>query len=238
MKHHEIPPRFASTPAPPDALYSNIRAAIKETPASTVPVRARLLGAVAAIPVVMTAVLIGTDVLIDQSPLRVDLGAGAPGRLVVVVSSLLLFTVLTTFVTLRRGRHGLGAGAMQLTVAAGLVVPVYALSTLAIPLRTHDPAVLSSAASLHPWGIPCFVVAALVGGFVLVTLTRALRGSVPVASGPRGAALGASAGAWAGMSVFLHCPAFEPTHLIIGHVVPIAVFTALGAIAVPRALRP
>lgn len=238
MKQREIPPRFASVSAPPDALYSSIRAAIKETPASTVPVRARLIGAVAAIPVVMTVVLLGTEVLIDQSPLRADLGAGAPGLLVVVLSSLLVFTLLTMFVALRRGRHGLGSGAKPLIVAAGLVVPVYALTALAIPLRSNDPAVLSRVASLHPWGVPCFVVAAIVGLFVLVILTSALRWSVPVARGPRGAALGASAGAWAGLSVFLHCPAFEPTHLIIGHIVPIGAFIALGALAVPHALRP
>jgi hypothetical protein len=238
MEQREIPPRFASPPAPPDALYANIRAAIENTPASTVPVRARLIGAVAAIPVVMTAALVGTDHFIDQRPLRADLEAESPARLVVVLSSLLVFTLLTTLVALRRGRHGLGSGARPLVVAAGLVVPVYAFFTLAIPLRSDDPAVLASAASLHPWGLRCFVVATLVGLFVLVAFARALRWSVPVASGPRGAALGASAGAWAGLSVFLHCPAFEPAHLIIGHLVPIVAFAALGALAVPHALRP
>ncbi|WP_437734877.1 NrsF family protein [Sorangium sp. So ce1335] len=238
MNRHEIPPRFASTSAPPAALYSNIRAAIQKTPSSTVPVRARLLGAMAAIPGVMTAVLVGTDRIMDQSPLRADLGAGSPGRLVVVLTSLLVFTLLTTLVALRRGRLGLGSGERQLTVAAVLVVPVYAFSTLALPLRSDNPAVLSAAASLHPLGLPCFVVAALVGLLVLVTFALALRWSVPVARGPRGAALGASAGAWAGLSVFIHCPAFEPTHLFIGHIVPIVAFTALGVIAVPHVLRP
>ncbi|WP_437877048.1 NrsF family protein [Sorangium sp. So ce513] len=238
MKHHEIPPRFAATSAPPAALYANIRAAIDRTPASTVPVRARLIGAVAAIPGVITAVLVGTDRILDQSPLRDDLGAGSPARLVVVLSSLLVFTLLTTLVALRRGRHGLGSGERQLNVAAGLVVPVYALSTLVLPLRSNDPAMLSAAAALHPWGLPCFVVAALVGLLVLVAFASALRWSVPVASGPRGAALGAAAGAWAGLSVFIHCPAFEPTHLVVGHLLPIVAFTALGVIAVPHVLRP
>ncbi|XXV24480.1 NrsF family protein [Sorangium sp. So ce1389] len=168
--------------------------------------------------------------------MRVDLGTGSPARLLVVLSSLLAFTLLMTLIVLRRGKHGLGSGATPLSVAAGLVVPVYAFATLAWPLRSNGAA--AESASLHPWGVPCFAIAAIVGLVVLATFTSALRWAVPVARGPRGAALGASAGAWAGLSVFIHCPAFEPTHLIIGHVVPIAAFTLMGVFVVPRALRP
>ncbi|XXU14855.1 NrsF family protein [Sorangium sp. So ce861] len=191
----------------------------------------------AAIPGVLTAVLVGSDRLLDQSPLRVDLGTGSPARLLVVLFSLLAFALLTTLIALRRGKYGLGSGATPLSVAAGLVVPVYAFATLAWPLRSYGPAA-ESEASLHPWGVPCFAIAAIVGLVVLATFTSALRWAVPVARGPRGAAVGAAAGAWAGLSVFIHCPAFEPTHLIVGHVVPIVAFTLLGVFVIPRALRP
>ncbi|AUX43956.1 uncharacterized protein SOCE26_054130 [Sorangium cellulosum] len=238
MSEHEIPLRFAATHASPDALYSSIRAAVRKTPASAVPVRARIVGAVAAIPGVLTAALVGADRIWDQEPLRVDLGTGSPARLLVVLASLLVLTLLTTLIALRRGRHGLGSRERQLAVAAGLVVPVYAFSTLAWPLRSDHPAVLSDTATLHPLGLPCFAIAAIVGLVVLASVTSALRWSVPVASGARGAALGACAGAWSGLSVFIHCPAFETTHLVIGHVAPIVAFTLLGVSVVPRVLRP
>ncbi|WP_437683918.1 NrsF family protein [Sorangium sp. So ce131] len=239
MSEREIPLRFSATHAPPAALTSSVRAAVKKTPASTIPVRARIVGAVAAIPGVLTAALVGADRIWDhQEPLRADLGTGSPVRLLVVLASLLAFTLLTTLIALRRGRHGLGSREQQLTVAAGLVVPVYAFSTLAWPLRSDHPAALSAAAALHPLGLPCFAIAAIVGLVVLASVTSALRWSVPVASGARGAALGACAGAWSGLSVFIHCPAFETTHLIIGHFAPIVAFTLLGVSVVPRVLRP
>jgi hypothetical protein len=77
-----------------------------------------------------------------------------------------------------------------------------------------------------------------VGLLVLISFTAALRRPAPVASRLRGAALGAAAGAWAGLSVFIFCPATEHRHLLVGHVLPIAAFTLLGLAAIPRALRP
>src|SRR5262249_57934019 len=89
-----------------------------------------------------------------------------------------------------------------------------------------------------PWGLRCLSIATAVGLLVLVTFTAALRRSVPVASRLRGAALGAAAGAWAGLSVFIFCPAIELRHLLVGHLLPIAALTLVGLAAIPRALRP
>jgi hypothetical protein len=66
----------------------------------------------------------------------------------------------------------------------------------------------------------------------------ALRRAVAVAIRPRGAALGAAAGAWGGLAVFVFCPSGEPQHLLIGHVLPIALFTLLGGVALTKVLRP
>jgi Negative regulator of sigma F len=96
----------------------------------------------------------------------------------------------------------------------------------------------ASLAELSPWGLRCLAIAVTVGLLVLVSLTAALRRSGPVASRLRGAALGAAAGAWAGLGVFLFCPATDHRHLLVGHVLPIAILTLLGLAAVPRALRP
>ena len=48
----------------------------------------------------------------------------------------------------------------------------------------------------------------------------------------------AAAGAWAGLGIFIYCPATEYHHLLVGHVLPIAALTLLGLAAIPRALRP
>jgi hypothetical protein len=66
----------------------------------------------------------------------------------------------------------------------------------------------------------------------------ALRRAVAVASGLRGAAIGAAAGAWGGLAVFVFCPSGELQHLLVGHVLPIALCTLLGGIALSSVLRP
>jgi hypothetical protein len=71
---------------------------------------------------------------------------------------------------------------------------------------------------------------------VFATFTLALRHSVPVRSGLRGAAIGAAAGAWAGLSVFIFCPSDDLRHLFIAHILPIVAFTVLGMTVIPRAL--
>ena len=126
---------------------------------------------------------------------------------------------------------------VALSLVAALVTPVYAVLTLADPLEVSRAAA-ASLANLSPWGLRCLTVSAAVGLLVLLTFTAALRRSAPVASRLRGAAVGAAAGAWAGLSVFVFCPAVELRHLLVGHVLPIAVFTLVGLMAIPRALRP
>ena len=73
---------------------------------------------------------------------------------------------------------------------------------------------------------------------VLAIFAVTLRRAVAVASGLRGAALGAAAGAWGGLAVFAFCPSGELQHLLVGHVLPVALFTLLGGIGLARALRP
>ena len=117
------------------------------------------------------------------------------------------------------------------------VTPLYSALTLASAQGAGEVATASLAA-VSPWGPRCFALSAAVGLVVLISFTAALRRSAPVGSWLRGAALGATAGAWAGLSVFIYCPATEYHHLIVGHVLPIAASTLLGLSAIPRALRP
>jgi hypothetical protein len=73
-----------------------------------------------------------------------------------------------------------------------------------------------------------FVAAMAVGPFVALTLIR--RGSDPVHPRATGAALGAVAGAWAGVMGDLHCPVSDALHVGVSHVLPVLLFAAVGVL--------
>jgi hypothetical protein len=123
-----------------------------------------------------------------------------------------------------------------LAIAAVAVAPLYTVVTQVAPLGT---AVGDAAArALHPLGLPCALVAFAVGALVLAAFGTSLRRAVPAAPVHRAAAVGGAAGAWAGVALFLQCPAKDALHLLVGHSLPVAAFALLGAIALPRLLRP
>jgi len=238
MTNRGVRPRFAPEDAPPEELFSRIRTAIAATPASKTSTRVRITVALAVVPVVSAAVLLVASQIVYHRPaLRVDMGTHPTADLLIVLLLIAGLTLSATLIAVGRGEHGLGSGVISLLLVALLVTPIYALLTLGHPLEaTHAAA--ASLAELSPWGLRCLSIATAVGLLVLVTFTAALRRSVPVASRLRGAALGAAAGAWAGLSVFIFCPAIELRHLLVGHVLPIAALTLVGLAAIPRALRP
>jgi hypothetical protein len=230
--------RFESEVAPPEELFSRIRTAVAATPASKVSTRLRITAAMAIVPVVTAAVLLVASHIIYHRPvLRIDLGTHPTSDLLIVLVLVIGLTLSATLIAVGRGNRGLGSGATSLVLVALLVAPIYAALTLVHPLETNEVAA-ASVTKLSPWGLRCAAVAASVALLVLVSFTVALRRSVPAASRLRGAALGATAGAWAGLAVFIFCPAIEYRHLLVGHVLPIAAFTVLGLAATPRALRP
>jgi hypothetical protein len=230
---------FASDVAPPPELQDRIRAAVSATPAARSGTRRRVAVALAVAPLIAAVALVVATRLIPGRPLvrlglRIDAGA-EPSHLLIVLVMLAALTLAATWIAVARGSRGLGAGVALLVGAAALVTPVYA--ALSLGGSTH-PGELGSALHLSPWGLPCLYVATTVGLLVLASFTAALRRAAPVASRQRGAAIGAAAGAWAGLTVFVFCPAGEVPHLLVGHVLPIAAFTLLGLAVAPRALRP
>jgi hypothetical protein len=239
MTDRGIPPRLGPDIAPPPELQARIRAAIAATPAPRVATRARVAIALAAAPCAAAAVLaLATQVVFERGllrpGLRIDMGAWSPSLLVTLLV-LLGLTLAVTSITVARGSHGLGVGAAWLVAVASLVTPVYAALSLSGAAHAAEPL---GAVALSPMGLPCLWIATAVGVLVLASLTAALRRSAPAASRPRGAAVGAAAGAWAGLTVFVFCPAGQLRHLLFGHVLPIAAFTLVGLVAVHRALRP
>ena len=238
MTDRGMPSRFASEVAPPEELFSRVRDAVAATPASRTSTRLRLTAALAAVPFVIAAVLLVASQIVYHRPaLRIHMGTQVTSELLVVLLLVAGLTLAATIIAVGRGERGLGSGVTSLFLVALLVTPIYAALVLPTPLEASHAAV-ESLATLSPWAPRCLAVAATVGLLVLASFTAALRRSVPVASRLRGGALGAAAGAWAGLSVFIFCPATEFRHLLVGHVLPIAAFTLVGLLAVPRALRP
>ncbi|HEY1326635.1 MAG TPA: NrsF family protein [Casimicrobiaceae bacterium] len=220
-----------------ERLYRRIRRSIETTHASSVGTRARLAIGLVAASVIAAVVLVAASELVYHR-LAAGLDVGAHGKLasMLVLALIGALTLAATLVAVWRGRSGLGFGIIALWLLVALATPAYLLLALATPAHVPDPDV--ALVWISPWGTRCMLIAGIVGVLVLVTFAAALRRAAPAASRLRGAALGAAAGTWAGLVVFMFCPSNELRHVILGHVLPIAALTCLGALSVPRLLRP
>ena len=91
-----------------------------------------------------------------------------------------------------------------------------------------------------PWptrpGYRCFVMSVATGGILLFALLLAWRGVDPMSPRATGAAFGAGAGLGSALLIDLWCPVSYLPHLLIGHVVPIAVLAVAGAVVGRRIL--
>jgi hypothetical protein len=231
---HRQPYLFAADAARSDALFARIRAAIEYESASRFRTGVRIsIGLMAAVCVSTVITFAASQIVYQRAAPGLD-SADPSWHLVSVFVLLVALTCAATFAAMRRGAHGFGSTARTLAVVIALVAPLYAGLTLLEPVHAFDAA---PPVYISHWGYRCMLIAALVGGSALLSFAFALRRAVPAASGLRGAALGAVAGAWAGLSLFVFCASGEQQHLFFGHVVPIAAFTIIGAYALPRALR-
>jgi hypothetical protein len=224
------PKLAAEGPGPPPVLFERIRASIQSTRAPSPRTGVRIPVALAIVPIAAVAVLgLAARVVYGRPLVRLDLAFHLAGALVLLVA----LTLAVTLIAVRRGSLGLGADVVLLLTAAVLVAPIYSALTLWSAAQLGG--IAAPGVELSPWGLPCLSISAVVGAVVLAALTAALRHAVPVATRLRAATLGAAAGAWAGLTVFVFCPAGDHQHLIVGHILP---YTLLGPIVAARALRP
>jgi len=85
-------------------------------------------------------------------------------------------------------------------------------------------------------GFQCLSMSLEVGALPLLVLVLTRRGTAPTHPGLTGAALGATAGAWAGVVVDLWCPIPDASHVLIGHVLPVLLLAETGALLGKRML--
>jgi len=225
---------------PSERLYPRIRAAVEAAPAATTRTRTRILAALAIVPLLTAAVvLIASEVVYGEPAAGLHIDVSSAAAVSTILALLAALAVASTLFALWQGRDGFGIGSISLISVAALGVPVYATLTVLQPLHSGaaDDVALTGVA-ISPWGLRCLLVATAVGVPVLAILATALRRASAVSSRLRGAALGAAAGAWGGLAVFMFCPSGNLQHLLVGHVLPIAFFTLLGVAALRRVLEP
>lgn len=226
--------------SPSERLYAQVRTAVENTPAPTTRTRTRILIALACVPALTALVIvIASEWVYGQPVAGLQIDVISATATATVLSLLVGLALSSTLFALWQARGGLGIAATWLVSIAALVVPVYAALTVVQPLHSGAADdVTFPGVAISPWGSRCILIATLVSASALAVFAAALRRAVPVAGNLRGAALGAAAGAWGGLAVFAFCPSGELQHLLVGHVLPMALFTLLGSAVLARMLRP
>ena len=223
-----------------ERLYARVRSAVESTRAPTTRTRTRIIAAFAIVPALTTLiVLIASEWVYGKPAAGLAIDVASPGAVAIVLALLAGLALAATLFALSQGRGGLGIAATWLVSIAALVAPAYAALTVLQPLHSGaaDNVALTGVL-ISPWGLRCIFIATVVSASTMAIFAVALRRAVAVATGLRGAALGAAAGAWGGLAVFVFCPSGELQHLLVGHVLPIVLFTALGGVALTKVLRP
>lgn len=141
---------------------------------------------------------------------------------------------LATFIGLGRGRSMLGRPRVWLVLLAALT-PI-ALFASALLLRDAAWPETASIGATRAGNIKCFLLTAAFAAGPLVAFLLVRRGSDPVHPRAAAAALGAAAGAWAGLMIHLLCDVESTAHLGVAHVLPVVLAAGLGALVGKKVL--
>ena len=210
--------------------------------------RSRVLAAAIASPVAARAVGLRQRAAALAAgfalPVAISLALGCPrggGRPAAYVATLatawLGVGLAATWAGVSRGRSMLGRSAIwRVLVAALTPAALFAtafLAALAWPSTRDDDA----GALVH---VVCVAVAMVCALGPLAAFAMVRRGSDPVAPRLTGAAIGAASGAWGALFIELYCAHTSVGHIVLGHVLPVALLTLLGALVGDKvvAIRP
>lgn len=216
--------KIASLPRPPSALRDRILSKAREAPSLTAAqVRTRrigmLVGAILPALVVLAAMGVGPRGRPLALALLVSIGWGA----VAVASTAFVFS----------GSSPLGPPRPALALLAALA-PTLELAISAVGMTLY-PDTWSGVLAPQKHAI-CMMLGFAMSAAPLGAMLLHLRGLDPVSPRARGAALGATAGAWGGAGTMLLCPHHGAIHVLVGHVLPVALFALVGAIVGSRVL--
>lgn len=143
---------------------------------------------------------------------------------------------------------GAFAGALSIAASALWISLARGRSTLGRPRGALIASAASAPALLLGWklgwsgalgavaeaparlGLRCLLLCLITSALPLTLLLLARRGTDPRHPAVTGAALGAAVGALAWGLTDLWCPVTGPRHLLLGHLLPVLVVTAVGAV--------
>ncbi|HLK41259.1 MAG TPA: NrsF family protein [Polyangiaceae bacterium] len=200
--------------------------------------RARVLAAVRAEPVpsrpagtwrsvAIVALGLGSVVLLGQAGGGPQLRERPLGYVVALALVWLPIATLATWAGFGRGRSMLGRPAgWSFAVAVG--TPAALLVTwLGVAVAWPETMQDASGGQAH---LVCLLATLLLSVGPLVAFFVVRRGGDPVAPHLSGAATAAAAGAWGAAALPLFCGFTAPLHIAVGHVLPVALMAALGAL--------
>lgn len=220
---------------PPATALPSVRAALeREQATGRAVLRSSPLGMILWLALGTVAALELDALWRMRSLVRADFH-GMAGLCLASVAAGALLALGATQLVLSRGPSGLGVGAPMLRAVAIGVPILNVIPQLFLVLWSNRQSEWTATrARVDAWGAPCFVLSFVIAGLFLAVFARRLRGSVVTALGWRSAALGAAAGAWAGVALIAHCPGVDAVHLLVGHGVPALLFPLVGLALVRR----
>jgi hypothetical protein len=206
--------------------------------------RTRILGAVGREPALTRAAGVRRRAVIIARGIAVAAAVGlaaaihgpeARGRPLEYVATLevlwLLLAVLVTWVAVARGPSMLGRPASW-KLAVAMLTPA-ALMLAWLPVAMALPQTLHDASRLRSHAVCIAMTFAFAAG-PLVAFARLHRASDPLNPRVTGAALGAAAGAWGAVAHGLVCGYTSPVHIVLGHVLPVALLALVGILVGER----
>ena len=193
-------------------------------PVKPLSVRSSRLMALGAAGITTAAVLLFLGV-------RVDIAAGAPSAVILLVAGLFALTAIASGLTATRlARPAVGGsqgGALWMAAAVGLLP---AISLVEFLLGEAGPMSTEVALRCLVWGIAASVL-------TLGVLTWRLRQGAPVLPERAGLYAGLSAGAVGAFAITLECNNSQLLHLALSHVAIVAAMALAGRLLIPRIIR-
>ena len=140
--------------------------------------------------------------------------------------------VLLSLLALFRGKSMLGTS-RPLLLGATIATPMALFAWMLLFNVAHPE---TFAVCKGRVGFVCLDLALTIGAVPLLAVLVARRGTDPVHPGATGAALGAAIGCWVGVTLDLSCECTNPSHILLGHVLPVALLVGAGALLGRRLL--
>ena len=198
------------------SLRERVLAAAAATPAKT-RAEARRVG------LILIAASAGMAVTIFQAIGGIGHAAKRPlGITIALGGGWILVSIALTYLVLGRGKSSMGRRPFILAAAAALA-PILVFVWMILFYGTYPEPTFKM--GYRCLGYTLLMSALPLGAFL--ALRRAVEPRYPAALG---AAAGAACASWAGALIDFWCPITHPLHIVVGHVVPLTIAIAAGAL--------